>query len=185
MIPWHETLAAYQARLQALKFRPELWTALDDPELFTPFWLYVRVGFTGAADETLTLYTPAMRFDLVMESLNFAPAPSDPQNYLIRIIDIGRGRNWASVGQSDVTPNSPFIPLGALAGLDTQLNNGLRLAQPYYFPAGGKLEVSFTYSGGSPAQTRRTLIFRCKKVRDTEQPGPQKYHAETAVKHTC
>ncbi len=113
------------------------WLELPDP---------VPIGFTGvAAQRVAPVYTNEVDADSLIWGFNvdFLATQFDVQ---VWIRSVSPQYDW--VANTQATPQ--FVPIGAIAGINTQVMPVLPLIMPFFQKANGKLEFKFINSTAVP-----------------------------------
>lgn len=99
--------------------------------------LSAPIGFSGAASQRLTIYTPQIDSDALLFG---AAVDFNNALVLIRVMDVSSGYQWSP--QNDT-------PIGAIAGLGGQVMPVLDLTCPFFLSRNSKLQMDWTNSAAA------------------------------------
>lgn len=124
----------------------------------------IPIGFTGVANQRVP---PIFTNEVDNDTLYFA-ANVDFNNpgVLIRIQSISPQYQWMANNQA----TTQDTPIGAVAGLTTQVNQVLPLIAPFFLKSNGKIQMMFTNSAAAPT-TGGIITWRALKLVDPIDGG--------------
>ena len=116
----------------------------------------VPIGFTGVASE---VPAPVYSSEVDADSLIFAFGVNfTATGVLVRIRSISPQYEWMANNQNA----QQDTPIGAIAGITSQVMPVLPLVMPFFLKANGKLEMRFTNDPSSPVTGGVITIRRLK-----------------------
>lgn len=124
----------------------------------------VPIGFTGVASQQVApVFTSLVSADTLFFAANVDFTPAD---VLIRIQSRSPQYNW--MANNNAIPQ--FTPIGAVAGISTQVMPVLPLVQPFFLKANGQLQMNFINSAAA-AVTGGVITWRLLKLVDPIDGG--------------
>lgn len=124
------TFAAY--------FQQKVLEIISQYSKYMPLKLTTFIGFSGAASQQLSVFTPQVDADALLFGANV-----DFSNtaVTVKITDTASGYIWNPVTAS---------PIVAVAGVTTQVSPILPLICPFFLARQSKLQMDFTNSAAAP-----------------------------------
>ena len=110
-----------------------------------PLLVSIAIGFPGVASERVTVFTPQIDADALLFAANVDFSNS---NVSLRVTDTQSGDVWNAL-QSNSGTTISGTPIGAVAGIQTQVMPLLPLVCPFFLSRQSKLQLDFQNSASS------------------------------------
>jgi hypothetical protein len=118
----------------------------------------VPIGFTGVANEKpANVYSNEVDADSLLFAFNVDFTNTAVQ---VWIRSLSPQYDW----MANVQANPAFTPIGAIAGISSQVMPVLPLVMPFFLKANGKLEFRFINAATSPITGGNVTLRRLKLV---------------------